>query len=74
MGVIVVKENSSPGQGGALTDAGCMADTGYGSTPWCDEKEKEVKGILTMGLLGWRCYGIRPATKKYSGGERSSSP
>jgi hypothetical protein len=74
MGIIFVKENSSLGQGSALTVARHMADTGYRSAPWCDEKEKEVKGVLTTGLLGWCSYGIRPTTKKYSGGERSSSP
>jgi hypothetical protein len=45
-----------------------------GSSPWCNEKEEEAKGVLTTGLLGQQSYGIRPTMKKHNGGERSSSP
>jgi hypothetical protein len=28
------------------------ADSGYGSSPWCNEKQEVAKGVLTTGLLG----------------------
>jgi hypothetical protein len=59
--------DSRPGQGGAFTDAWCVAATEGGSTPQKHLEKEGTEGNLTVGEGGQHGGGATPAMRSSGG-------